>query len=199
MDNNSILYSDSKGDIAIIDDFIIGYAKGLLMRDISAINMAKKQVKNSALLWSGLLTTDRNKSFVYRGLTIISRLTWEAPQTFLGFLSAHVINTVGNINVENNKGGTYIQIGRRKTWGALTIGSYMFGDSKFLSTQGLKEHEFGHVLQSRIVGPTYLLVIGASSIIRAGIWKIFNSKKSYHSYYTERWANILSRRYRNRR
>jgi len=62
------------------------------------------------------------------------------------------------------------------------------------------KHEYGHQLQSYILGPLYLLVIGLPS----GLWCWFiqdlvnkNRKKkgkptlSYYWFYTESWANKL--------
>ena len=52
-------------------------------------------------------------------------------------------------------------------------------------------HEYGHTIQSIILGPLYLLIIG----IPSSIWAMtFNNKGntiSYYSFYTEKWANVL--------
>lgn len=52
-------------------------------------------------------------------------------------------------------------------------------------------HEYGHTIQSAILGPLYLLVIGLPSTL----WLTLFSKRrkskeiSYFSFYTEKWAN----------
>ena len=56
-------------------------------------------------------------------------------------------------------------------------------------------HEYGHTFQSLVLGPLYLLVISLPS----GVWCMIpgfenmrrRKKISYHSLYTERWANHL--------
>ena len=54
-------------------------------------------------------------------------------------------------------------------------------------------HEYGHTIQSLLLGPLYLLVIGVPSTVW-GFWPSLNRKRreeqlSYFSFFTERWAN----------
>lgn len=51
-------------------------------------------------------------------------------------------------------------------------------------------HERGHSLQSMILGPLYLLVIGLPSLIHAARWKD-GPGKDYYAFYTEKWADRL--------
>lgn len=56
-------------------------------------------------------------------------------------------------------------------------------------------HEYGHTIQSLILGPLYLLVIGAPSALWAGIPAFSRMRRrrqmSYYRFYPERWANHL--------
>ncbi len=56
-------------------------------------------------------------------------------------------------------------------------------------------HEYGHTIQSLILGPLYLIVMGLPSIVWAsvpGLRKMRKKKQmSYFAFYTERWANHL--------
>lgn len=59
-------------------------------------------------------------------------------------------------------------------------------------------HEYGHTVQSLILGPLFLLAIGLPSLAWAGIpyfrkWRI-RKKISYYSFYPELWANKLGYR-----
>ena len=58
-----------------------------------------------------------------------------------------------------------------------------------------KVHEYGHTIQSIILGPLFLLVIGLPSCIWANLSSLKqyrkNNKISYYSFYPERWANYL--------
>ncbi len=58
-------------------------------------------------------------------------------------------------------------------------------------------HEYGHTLQSIILGPLFLPVIGLPSLIWCGLPCFVNYRKrknvSYYWFYTERWANSLAK------
>lgn len=56
-------------------------------------------------------------------------------------------------------------------------------------------HEYGHTIQSLILGPLYLIVIGIPSTLW-GFLPYYNKKRkdeglSYFSFFTEKWANTL--------
>ena len=54
-------------------------------------------------------------------------------------------------------------------------------------------HEYGHTIQSLLLGPLYMLVIGLPSSIWFMVPRYKKSRKenniSYFSFYTEKWAN----------
>ena len=54
-------------------------------------------------------------------------------------------------------------------------------------------HEYGHTLQSKMLGPLYLIVIGLPSLIWAWLYGpvIPWSKNGYYVFYTEKWAEKL--------
>ncbi len=61
--------------------------------------------------------------------------------------------------------------------------------------QRLLVHEYGHTVQSLILGPLYLLCMGIPSTLW-GFLPSLNAKRraegvSYFSFFTERWANAL--------
>lgn len=72
--------------------------------------------------------------------------------------------------------------------GGVSLGNYIF----LSENSGLKEpvydHEFGHCIQSRILGPLYLPTVGLCS----GLHCMFhNSANNYYDFWTEKWANKL--------
>lgn len=85
---------------------------------------------------------------------------------------------------------------RRHGWsssGSVTLGEYIFTNARVsLSTI---RHEYGHIVQSRILGPLYLLVIGLPSILHAAVHNRACKGKEYNHFYTERWADSLSSKY----
>ena len=80
--------------------------------------------------------------------------------------------------------------------GAVTLGNYVFVglNSEYKETV---KHELGHTIQSKILGPLYLIVIGIPSITYCGLRRLFPSlrKKDYHNFYTEKVADYLSEKY----
>ena len=75
--------------------------------------------------------------------------------------------------------------------GGISLGNMVMVGSKYELTV---RHEYGHQLQSKMLGPLYLLIIGLPSIIWAGLYGtiIKESKNGYFKFYTERWADKLA-------
>jgi hypothetical protein len=62
----------------------------------------------------------------------------------------------------------------------------------------LLEHEYGHTIQSLVLGPLYLVIIGLPSVVWMNVpalsrWRA-RTDTSYYAFYTERWANTLGER-----
>ena len=77
--------------------------------------------------------------------------------------------------------------------GAVTLGEYIFTDRD--ASVDILTHEYGHVVQSRMFGPLYLIVIGLPSMIHAGLHKSVCGDKPYSHFCTEKWADKLGRKY----
>lgn len=64
--------------------------------------------------------------------------------------------------------------------------------------QRLLVHEYGHTIQSLLLGPLYLLVIGVPSTIWGFLPGLAKKRReqgiSYFSFFTEKWANELGER-----
>ena len=62
----------------------------------------------------------------------------------------------------------------------------------------IQTHEYGHCIQSLILGPLYLPVIGIPSVVWANVEALERRRQkrqvSYYSFYPERWANYLGSR-----
>lgn len=126
-----------------------------------------------------------NKFFKF--LWQILLYVWQLPQNLIGllfllFIQGETKHKLGNI-----------RFFYAKTFpGGITLGEYIIVGTK---QQLIVKHEFGHVLQSRYLGPLYLLVIGLFSVIHAGINKFIKCcekhKEGYYHFYTEKWANKL--------
>lgn len=82
-------------------------------------------------------------------------------------------------------------------WGlncGVSLGLFIFVDDE----KELMPHEYGHTIQSLILGPFYLLVIVLPSLFWAGLPMFKNMRKNkkipYSFLYTEKWADYLSRK-----
>ncbi|MBR0485803.1 MAG: hypothetical protein IJJ69_13680 [Oscillospiraceae bacterium] len=81
-----------------------------------------------------------------------------------------------------------------------SIGCFIFMDrDSFRRNRGLLLHEYGHTIQSCILGWLYLPVIFLPSVIWFSVPLLnhFRQKKhySYYRFYTERWANHLAEKF----
>lgn len=120
---------------------------------------------------------------------------WQLPQHLLAILYiGYLVMMCKDLGVDSRyKQAIVIPCVMR---GAITLGCYIFVglNSEYRKTV---KHELGHTIQSKILGPLYLIVIGIPSITYCGLRMIFPSlrKKNYYDFYTEKWANNLSEKH----
>lgn len=120
---------------------------------------------------------------------------WQLPQHLLAILYiGYLVMMCKDLGVDSRyKQAIVIPCVMR---GAITLGCYVFVglNSEYRKTV---KHELGHTIQSKILGPLYLIVIGIPSITYCGLRRIFPSlrKKNYYNFYTEKWANNLSEKH----
>ena len=118
---------------------------------------------------------------------IISRLTWELPQTLLGYASSGFSNWGGDVENVNYYDGATVVTHKSGGWGAFTLGSYINGDSSIRADpyNSLFQHEYGHYLQSQKFGLLYLGKFAIPSIING----MSVSPKDHHLFGAEQDAN----------
>ncbi len=119
------------------------------------------------------------------------QFTWALPQNIIGFLMTRKYK-----NDSENFFNSRIYY-HQENWGGISMGMFIIinknrGEEWLSST---KVHEFGHSIQSIILGPLYLFVIGIPSFIWCNAKKFIKLRKekgvSYYTFYPERWANYL--------
>ena len=115
---------------------------------------------------------------------------WQLPQNLIGFgyklfiyedILDHLTNTSEHYTV-------YL----KETDGGVTLGKYIFVYKKFNNLPYVVQHESGHVKQSKILGPLYLIIIGIPSLLWASTHRSLAPNKNYYWFYTEAWANKLA-------
>lgn len=185
--NNPLKYTDPSGNYIIIDSFLIGLIGGGWKR-------ATKMAWNDLKIWGGLFNTDNNKSFGGQVWELVSRFTWQAKQTVIGFFVAQTMNTLhlagGVQNVDYLHGATIISTG--KDWTAFTLSNYIMGGNRLVANNGneLFQHEYGHYIQSQSYGPLYLSKVGIPSLFSKN-----TSLSPHHNNPTEQDANIRAFKY----
>lgn len=120
---------------------------------------------------------------------------WQLPQHIVALIYfGYLVMMCKDLGVDSRyKQATVIPCIMR---GAVTLGNYVFVglNSEYRKTV---KHELGHTIQSKILGPLYLIIIGIPSITYCSLRRLFPSlrKKNYYDFYTEKWANNLSEKY----
>lgn len=119
----------------------------------------------------------------------ISDWIWQLPQNLCGLIYKGIIkkDIVSCVNM-NPKYQVYL----KRSNGGVALGKYIFVYQKYTNLSKVIQHETGHVKQSRILGPLYLLVIGIPSLLHAYIHNNICKDLHYYHFYTESWANRLS-------
>jgi len=192
--NNPLKYTDPSGEffLGTIFTFVGDLLKTAFIKgglDPTSKNARQSAWKNfdPTAQWSptnkawkidiGGFKTDPNRNFLGRYWQLMSRWTWELPQTLLGKGYSHLRNMTGNVDrVDYFGGATFVtNTNQDSRWG-VTLGSYInisitddiegdFEDR--VISDPLFMHEYGHTFDSQIFGLSYLFVIGMPSLVSA--------------------------------
>lgn len=126
------------------------------------------------------------KKFLFR----LWQWTWGFPQTLLGAI-LWLINRRCDHDLYHNCTVTY--------WdrsGSLGVGMFLFISKRHLQRQPqILIHEFGHSVQSAILGPLFLPVMGIPSFLWCNLPSAKRLRRekgvSYYAFYPESTANLL--------
>lgn len=118
--------------------------------------------------------------------------TWGFLQSFIGFILY--------LTYKNAPHRTYhgCIVTRWNQSGSLGVGMFLFlSERSYDSDPQVQVHEFGHAVQSAVLGPLFLPVMGIPSFLWCNLKpcrKLRNEKGvSYYSFYPESTANYLGR------
>ena len=138
-----------------------------------------------------------NNSFTYF-IFYLLQMTWGIIQNILGFLIwLFLMIKDRNRKVFRYK-GAIVTMWRSRT--SSSLGIFIF-----LSTEDERVlvHEYGHCIQSCILGPLYLPVIGIPSFLWCNLplFRKLRRKGTYRysSLYAEKWANHLGEKITHRK
>lgn len=122
---------------------------------------------------------------------------WELPQNIGGLATYLNLRRKGKIlKTEFAQERFFIETPHR----GVSLGLFVFWTRRSNRHKNLpndcKMHEFGHSIQSRMLGPLYLVIVGLPSAVRHlySIWHIRQTGKNWDAYYAgfpENWADKL--------
>ncbi|MDO4488129.1 MAG: hypothetical protein Q4B67_03470 [Eubacteriales bacterium] len=113
-------------------------------------------------------------------LFVAVQCTWGLPQTLIG---AVIFLVYAKCRHECRMGTVATE--SEKIRGGVSLGLFIFTGKDDL--ERLFCHEYGHSVQSLILGPLYLPLIGLESFIHSR-----HFKGDYNCFYTEKWANAIA-------
>lgn len=115
---------------------------------------------------------------------------WQLPQNICGTLLVALLPSMVPINFKGQHrflpASLIFPADIMK--GGVSLGRYIVVNTE--AGYNTWAHERGHSIQSMILGPLYLLVIGLPSLLWAAIWRP-GYGRSYYEFYTEAWADKL--------
>jgi RHS repeat-associated protein len=154
---------------------------------------------NGAAAFLGNFYMDENNWIggVWQGFT---RHTWEMLQSVVGQGYTQIRNMAGNVDrVDYLGGATFATNENSKKQNGVTFGNFInmnlrseiTGDfDTYVTTNSIFMHEYGHTVDSRLFGLSYLFAIGIPSGISAS-----KHDGTHKSYWTETRANRRAARY----
>ena len=173
---------------------------GLLSTTLSMI----RNPQNAWRIFAGQFYFDEQTGHGF--LQSFTRFTWEYPQTYIGYNYTQFRNLGDVDRVDYFGGATFATNENADNHQGVTLGNYINIDMKGSIYKPFKEwllqndqmylHEYGHSIQSNILGVAYLLAIGVPSL-GSGIRADIDDSYSHSYFFTELWANRLGNRYFN--
>jgi hypothetical protein len=170
--------------------------------------------RSDGSLWAGRRFDNRLKLFggLFQGSfgDVLSRFTWENIQTSAGLGWSLNRNTMGDVDrVDYFDGATFITNENDPnsiSGSGISLGNYIninipdkiTGDfENWVTTHPLYMHEYGHYLDSKNWGLSYLLAIGVPSLNSANnsVWQSSKSYSTHDEFWTETRANRNAKKY----
>lgn len=151
-----------------------GLIKGLILRKWDTFRFAVDIFKGN------FIAEDRHSLLKGVGV-ILNRIFWQQPQTIIGNVGMHVLNSVWLIRRTDIYKDTLVSQGSFLNGGGIALGSFIFidlqsspvvdilpMDDRTVAERVLIRHEYGHYLQSISSGPLFIFKYGVPSILTQG-------------------------------
>jgi hypothetical protein len=185
--------------LALGVDAGVTYLGTLIKGDTS---WGKKRFKNRMKMIGGLFQGNFGE--------ILSHWTWENIQTNVGLGWSLNRNTFGKVDrVDYFDGATFVTNENSTNGPAVSLGNYINADiqgeitgdfDNYVLSNPMYMHEYGHMIDSRTFGWSYLFAVGIPSLISADNSKRIsgnnpNNLSTHDVYWTELRANRRAARY----
>jgi len=109
---------------------------------------------------------------------------WQLPQHIVGLFLLLILRPESSVDYMTSR-----LYAAERMRGGISLGQYIIIQSGRGTLNTIK-HEYGHSIQSKWLGPLYLIVIGLPSLLWAWWWTPSRGV-SYYCFYTEKWADKL--------
>jgi hypothetical protein len=127
-----------------------------------------------------------------KGIMTFSYL-WALPQNMVGLMVLKYLQHKKAI--ESQRGSELLEsvniyfVDSELDFAGVSLGVYIFIGGSYPDVQTAIMHEEGHCLQSMILGPLYLLVVGIPSVIMniMSAWSLKHGDGAFYNNYYKRW------------
>ena len=159
--NNPLRYVDEDGDFFFT--IFNAITDGIF-------NIIKHGFNVSAYNWTRTVNSIKIDLGLFKGSfkQVVNKWTWGLKNSFWGNVTAHFYNTIGKVDHISYMDGAIAVSGPtgKDTEKAFTIGPYIMGPKGLRADwrDHLFVHEYGHYVQSQLLGPFYLSVVAFPSL-----------------------------------
>lgn len=124
------------------------------------------------------------KKNFFEWVAYILLFIWQIPQNIVGAIMWLHFKIWGDVEpIVKNK---YSRVYRSKHMsGGISLGCFAFVSNYSSKKQEVVMHEQGHMWDSKVMGPLYLLIVGLPSLLNAA----FGFTKCYYDWFPEKLAN----------
>jgi hypothetical protein len=164
--NNPLVYVDENGEFIWT---IFNFFKDLFVNTFTKSWSQGFNAWSSSDNWHNTaMAWEIDKGLFYGNpLQILSRFTWELPQTVMGYAVNGAYATEGGVKSVTHWGGATAVETYASNWGGFTLSSFIMGERGLQAdpNNSLFQHEYGHYLQSQVMGWGYLSRVGIPSLM----------------------------------
>jgi hypothetical protein len=117
---------------------------------------------------------------------------WQLPQHVLAYFLMLYFSITGGFSRRRYTGMYGVILFWVKKPIGISLGEYIFLYEGNHDNPEVQWHEYGHTIQSRMLGPLYLIVVGLPSITMNILsrWKVIDPTR-YYERWPESWADRL--------